>query len=190
MRHTVGVLALQGAFAKHAEKLVKLGARVVEVVRPSHLVACDALVMPGGESTVMMKHLLASGLYQAIQQFGASKPVLGTCAGAILLSREVIGHPMQPLNLLDIAVTRNAYGRQIESFRHTLTLSVPPGKPKNITGFFIRAPKITRVGPSVEVLATHANMPVFVRQGCVYAATFHPELTDEDHLHALFLKSI
>lgn len=169
-----GVLALQGDFAAHANAL----GSAVEVRRADEIDTLDALVIPGGESTTMLKLLASSGIEAAVRRLVArGGTVFGTCAGAILLAKNVT-NPAQPSwGLIDIDVERNAYGRQIDSFETTLD---PP-----YTALFIRAPRIRRVGPGVEVLARFEGEPVLVREGRVYAATFHPELTADRRVHAL-----
>ena len=186
----IGVLALQGAFDVHARRLAALGAATTLVRRPSQLDDLDALVIPGGESTTFLKHLERAGFYDTLNAFVHSKPVFGTCAGCILLAKEVC-NPAQPsFGVLDIAVERNAYGRQNDSAILTSETTLPGGPLEMV---FIRAPRITRVGPAVETLATReatgniAASPTLIRQGRLLAATFHPELTDDTRVHQLFL---
>lgn len=188
---TVGVLALQGAFARHIETLHRLGLSAIEVRTPAHLDAVDALVLPGGESSTMSKLLVSQGLTEPLaERLDASMPTLGTCAGMILLATEVLDGiaGQRSFGALDIAVRRNGYGRQIDSFEADLQIADLEGEP--FTAVFIRAPVVTRIGPSVEVLATARETPVLVRQGCVMASSFHPELTDDDRLHQLFVDTI
>ena len=186
----VGVLALQGAFAAHAEILARLGTEVREVRTPVDLDAVEALVMPGGESTTMSRLLTTSGLFDALaSRLDAGLPVFGTCAGMILLSRGVLdGRPDQrSFGAIDIDVRRNAYGRQVDSFEADLMVS---GLDLPFHAVFIRAPLITRLGAGVEVLAEHDGDPVLVRERAVTVASFHPELAGDDRLHELFLSNI
>ncbi len=188
---TVGVLALQGAFARHIETLERLGVGATEVRTPSHLDAVDALVIPGGESSTMSKLLVSQRLADPLaERLEASMPTFGTCAGMILLATDVLDGIVGQLSFgaLDIVVRRNGYGRQIDSFEADLEIDDLEGDA--FTAVFIRAPVVTSVGPSVEVLATARDTPVLVRQGCVLASSFHPELTDDDRLHRLFVDSI
>jgi pyridoxal 5'-phosphate synthase pdxT subunit len=183
----IGVLALQGGFAKHAQMLKSLGAKVIEVRKPSDLTECDALVIPGGESTTMFKQIKFIDLTKALSEFAQKKPVFGTCAGLILISENVIGSPMQPFKILDVDVERNAFGRQAESFAASLTLELKSGHLEQVPAVFIRAPRIRRIGENVQVLARFENEPVLVRQGHHLGATFHPELTSSQAIHAYFL---
>jgi 5'-phosphate synthase pdxT subunit len=186
----VGVLALQGAFAAHAEVLTRLGADVREVRVPADLNEVAALIMPGGESTTMSQLLESSGLFDALSdRLSDGFRVFGTCAGMILLARTVIGgRPDQrSFGAIDISVERNAYGRQVDSFEVELEVS---GLDDPFPAVFIRAPRICELGPAVETLAVHEGSPVLVRQGTVLAASFHPELTGDGRLHALFLESL
>lgn len=185
---TVGVLALQGDYARHAEALRAAGEAVALVDDAVALAACDALVLPGGESTTLLRLLGATGLRAPLERFVAERPVLGTCAGLILLARELTGGgrvPAPPLGALDVVVERNAYGRQIDSFADAVDLVAIGGGP--FPGVFIRAPRIRRVGPGVEVTVTHKGEPVGVRQGRLLGLCFHPELTDDLRLHRYFL---
>ncbi len=182
---TIGVLAIQGDFDAHRRRLEELGATVALVRKPNDLDAVDALVIPGGESTTFLRFLERDGFLEKLREFTRSKPVLGTCAGAILLAREVIGPPQPSLDALDIRVCRNAYGRQLESSIRTGS-TILPGGPMEMV--FIRAPRIERVGGDVEILATEGRDPVWVRRGRVMAATFHPELSDDTRVHAAFLE--
>lgn len=186
----IGVLALQGAFAKHAEMLHSLGAQVIEVRKPADLLICDALVIPGGESTTMMKHMHFIDFLEVFRQFSAKKPVFGTCAGLILMSSQVLGDNIHPFQLLDVDVERNAFGRQVESFHTDLEFSFKIGHVKQISAVFIRAPRIHRVGKDVKVLAALNEEPVLVRQGLHLGASFHPELTGDSSIHAYFLSLV
>jgi 5'-phosphate synthase pdxT subunit len=181
---TIGVLALQGAFEVHARRLAELGAIATLVRRPDELAALDALVIPGGESTTFLKHLEREGFYDTLNTFVHTKPVFGTCAGCILLAKEVTNPPQASFGVLDIAVERNAYGRQNDSAIITADTALPGGPLEMV---FIRAPRITRVGPAIETLATRDGSPTLIRQGRLLAATFHPELTDDTRVHQLFL---
>jgi len=177
----IGVLALQGDFDAHRKRLEELGAQVVLVKKPSQLDEIDGLIIPGGESSTFLK-LLGKAGFAELKEFVRMKPTFGTCAGAILLAKEVENPAQTGLGALDIGIRRNAYGRQLESsIREGLFLGTP------IEMVFIRAPKIERLGPQVEVLATQGNDPVVVRQGKTMAATFHPELTDDTRVHQSFL---
>jgi 5'-phosphate synthase pdxT subunit len=179
----IGVLALQGDFDAHRRRLEELGAEVVLVKKPEQLDEIDGLVIPGGESGTFLK-LLGEGGFEKLKQFVHVKPTFGTCAGAILLANEVENPKQSGLCAIDIRIRRNAYGRQIDS-------SIREGRfgKEPLEMVFIRAPKIERVGPDVDVIATEGmgNDPVAVRQGRVMAATFHPELSDDTRIHQSFL---
>jgi pyridoxal 5'-phosphate synthase pdxT subunit len=180
----IGVLAIQGDYAAHAEALADAGATPVEVRKPAELDDLDGLILPGGESTTMLKFLEKGGFFEALQSYCAARPVFGTCAGAILMAREV-AHPTQrSLGVLDAVVERNAYGRQIDSAILEAETSLAGGKLEMV---FIRAPRITRVGDAVEVLARRDGFPALVRQGRVMAATFHPELSRDRRVHQAFV---
>ena len=186
----IGVLALQGDFALHARALARCGAHVVEVRKPEQLEGLDGLVMPGGESTTLLKLMEAWGFVPALEKFHAGgRPIFGTCAGLIVTAREVSNPAQFSLGLIDVAVERNAYGRQRESFEAAghATLS---GRRVPIEMVFIRAPRIRRVGPGVDTLATHHGEPVMARQGSVLVATFHPELTDDPTVHEYFCRMV
>jgi 5'-phosphate synthase pdxT subunit len=182
----IGVLALQGDFALHARALARCGVEPVEVRKPEALDEVQGLIIPGGESTTLLKLMGAWDFAPALEKFhGAGRPIFGTCAGCILLAREV-ENPRQPsLGFIDIAVERNAYGRQRESFEARGEVSLG-GRTVPLEMVFIRAPRIRRVGPGVEVLARHGPDPVLTRQGTVLAGTFHPELTDDPTVHEYF----
>jgi 5'-phosphate synthase pdxT subunit len=171
----IGVLAVQGNFREHAAMLRRLGADVVEVRLPQQLEGLDGLVVPGGESTTFMRLMRLYGLDEALRSFAG--PVFGTCAGMIVLDRN-------HLDLLDVEVERNAYGRQLASFEADLRL---PGEDEPLRGVFIRAPRVLEAGPGVEVLAEHDGYPVLARQGRFLVASFHPELTDDTRVHQRFL---
>jgi len=180
----IGVLALQGAYDAHARALAAVGAEPRLVRRADQLAGIDGLIIPGGESTTFLKHLERDGFFDVLNTFVRDKPVFGTCAGVILLAKDVLNPAQASLGALDIAVERNAYGRQIDS---TILLepSTLPGGP--IEMVFIRAPRITRTGPGVEVLARRDESPVLIRQGHILAATFHPELSSDTRVHQFFL---
>lgn len=184
----VGILALQGDVAEHASALVDCGAHVVEVRRPDHLAGLDGLVLPGGESTTVSMMLERSGLFDPLaERLAEGMPALGTCAGMILLARDVLdGRPDQrSFAALDIGVRRNAFGRQAQSFESSVAVAGLAGHP--FDAVFIRAPVVERVGEAVEVLATVDGRAVLCRQGVVLAAAFHPELSADLRLHRLFL---
>lgn len=183
----IGVLALQGAFDAHAAMLRSLGADVVMVRRPEQLGEIDALVIPGGESTTFLKHLERGGFFEALREFVKVKPAFGTCAGTILLAKEVTHPAQESLGALDVTVARNAYGRQNES-RILEARSTLEGGP--IEMVYIRAPQITRIGSGVETLADREGSPTLVRQGHLLAATFHPELSNDTRVHRLFLDMV
>ena len=190
----IGVLALQGDFDAHRRRLEELGAEVVLVKKPEQLDEVDGLVIPGGESGTFLKLLGEEG-FEKLKQFVRLKPTFGTCAGAILLATEVENPKQAGLGAIDIAIRRNAYGRQLDSsIREGKFLSALNGKLTNspLEMVFIRAPKIERIGPAVQVIATEGkeNVPVAVRQGKVMAATFHPELSDDVRIHQAFLDLI
>ncbi|HZA60838.1 MAG TPA: pyridoxal 5'-phosphate synthase glutaminase subunit PdxT [Actinomycetota bacterium] len=181
-----GVLALQGDFREHAVVLGDLGATPVLVRTPAELDTVECLAIPGGESTAIAKLARSRGLVQPIRERATGgMPILGTCAGMIVLAAEVEGGPPL-LELMDIAVTRNAYGRQVDSFE----ADVDVRGLGSVRGVFIRAPVVRRVGPSVEVLSEHAGEPVVCRQGSLVAAAFHPELVGEDALHRAMLELV
>lgn len=182
----IGVLALQGDFAAHRRRLEELGAEVVEVRKPEQLDEIDGLVIPGGESSTFLK-LLGEHGFQKLSDFVHSKPVFGTCAGSILLAKEVENPSQKGLGALDITIRRNAYGRQIDSSIEHLATKLGPEPLEQV---YIRAPRIERTGPGVEVLAERDGHPVLVRQGSVMAATFHPELSEDARVHAEFLKLV
>ncbi len=176
-RMKIGVLAVQGNFREHLAMLRRLGAEAVEVRKPEQLEGLDGLVVPGGESTTFMRLMRLYGLDEAIRAFRG--PILGTCAGMIVLDRDHLG-------LIDVEVDRNAYGRQLASFEADLSLA---GESSPLRGVFIRAPRVRATG-DVEVLAEHEGRPVLVRDGRILVASFHPELTEDTRVHELFLDAV
>jgi pyridoxal 5'-phosphate synthase pdxT subunit len=187
----VGVLSLQGDFACHRASLESLGVETRRVTLPVDLDGLDAMVLPGGESTTMQRLLSATGLRAPLESFVRERPVLGTCAGVILLGREAEYLPAPPFGVLDVAVDRNAYGRQIDSFHAELEAPVVGGA---FHGVFIRAPRLRRVGPTVEVVARRGpdgqGEPVGVRSGRIVGLCFHPELTSDLRFHRWFLTEV
>jgi len=180
----LGVLAIQGNFEAHAKAFSEAGAEMFEVRTKADLEAADALVLPGGESTTMLKLLHEEGLWEALREACLSKPVFATCAGAILLAKDV-HHPEQAsLGLVDIGVERNAYGRQV----HSTVVQITTGEGQALEAVFIRAPIIRRVGEGVRVLARYEGDPVLVEQDHYLVATFHPELTKDRSLQRFFLE--
>ena len=184
---TIGVLALQGDVREHRRALERLGARTREVRKPRDLEGLDGLVLPGGESTAIARLLHESGLWDELRERGHEGfPMYGTCAGLILLAREILEDRPEGLGLMDITVDRNAYGRQVDSFEADIEIEgIGP-----FHAVFIRAPKVVRCGPDVEVLAEYDGSPVLVQQGRLLASTFHPELTDDPRVHEHFLKLV
>jgi pyridoxal 5'-phosphate synthase pdxT subunit len=174
----IGILAVQGDFREHAAVLRRLGAEPVEVRKAEQLADIDGLVIPGGESTAITRLIRIYGLEEALKRF--ERPVFGTCAGMILLDRDHLG-------LVDVSVSRNAYGRQVASFEADLELA---GDERPLRGVFIRAPRVTEAGPDVEVLAEHDDTPVLLRDGRFLVASFHPELTDDTRVHERFLQLV
>jgi len=186
-RPRIGVLAIQGDFAAHAQALREAGADALEVRTPAQLEGLDGLILPGGESTTFLKFLERDGLLESLQRFVEQKPVFGTCAGCILLARNVSHPAQQSLAVMDISVERNAYGRQIDSAIQTGETRLPGGPLEMV---YIRAPRIASVGQGVEVLAERDGFPVLVRQGKLLAATFHPELSSDRRVHQLFVDMV
>jgi 5'-phosphate synthase pdxT subunit len=181
---TIGVLALQGAYEAHAVTLRSLGATPKLVRLPADLEELDGLIMPGGESTTMLKFLERNNFFDILKSFVRTTPTFGTCAGVILLAKDVTNPVQKSLEALDVTVERNAYGRQIDSAILNAESKLPGGALEMV---FIRAPRITRVGANVETLATREDHPVLVRQDHILAATFHPELGHDTRVHQLFL---
>jgi pyridoxal 5'-phosphate synthase pdxT subunit len=184
---TIGVLALQGDYDAHRQTLNRLGVETVLVRKPEELDGIDGLVIPGGESSTFLKFLEREGFLNKLRDFVSQKPSFGTCAGAILLAKDVVNPKQASLGVLDIAIERNAYGRQIDSSIMTAptTLDGPP-----LEMVFIRAPRIERVGKQVQVLAERDGHPVLVREGKILAATFHPELSNDSRVHELFVETV
>jgi 5'-phosphate synthase pdxT subunit len=183
----IGVLGLQGDYAAHAALLRSLGREPRDVRRCRDLDSLEALVIPGGESSTLLKLMADEPWFEELRSFhGRGGFLLGTCAGAILLAREVRGPAQPSLGLLDATLDRNAYGRQLDSFEADLVVA---GVKAPVTAAFIRAPRFTALGPEVEVLARHDGIPVLVRDGRVLAATFHPEITGDPSVHRLFLEA-
>jgi len=184
----IGVLALQGAFIEHEKMLRALGAEPIKVRLPEHLGGLDGLIIPGGESTTIGKLATDFGLMEPLREFAAARPTWGTCAGLIFLARDV-GRSQPLLGLMDVAVERNAFGRQVDSFESDLQVPVLGERP--FPAVFIRAPSIEKVGPGVEVLARLADdRVVAARQGHLLVTAFHPELTGDDRFHRLFLEMV
>lgn len=183
----IGVLAIQGDYAAHAAALAEVGAEPVEVRRPEQLGGLDGLVLPGGESTTMLKFLEKDGFFETLEAYCGRYPVFGTCAGSILLASEVTHPAQRSLGVLDMTVERNAYGRQIDSAILEAETALEGGPLEMV---FIRAPRIARVGDGVEVLARRDAAPTLVRQGRVMAATFHPELSSDRRVHQAFVETV
>ena len=182
----IGVLALQGDFDLHAKALARCGVQAIEVRKPEQLADVDGLIIPGGESTTLLKLMDAWGFVPALEKFHTEgRPIFGTCAGLILLARDVENPSQFSLGLIDVGVERNAYGRQRESFEAHGTATID-GRATPVEMVFIRAPRIRRVGPAVDTLATWKDEPVMAREGSVLVATFHPELTDDPTVHDYF----
>lgn len=185
----IGVLALQGDFDAHRKRLEELGAEVVLVKKPEQFDDIDGLIIPGGESGTFLKLLGGAG-FEKLKEFVRLKPTFGTCAGAILLAKNVENPRQDGLDALDITIRRNAYGRQIDSSIRQGRLLLNNSQSSPLEMVFIRAPKIERIGPGVEVIATEGNDPVAVRQGQVMVSTFHPELSDDSRVHQIFVEMV
>ncbi len=181
----IGVLGLQGAYAKHLAVLQQLNVQAVDVRKPGDLEECHGLIIPGGESTTMTKLINEIDMHDALLKFSVDRPVFGTCAGMILMAAKVDDGRVKTLNLLDIEVERNAYGRQIDSFIDELDVTTN-GQAFSMRGVFIRAPRIKNMGDGVEVLASVNGEPVLIQEGHHMAAAFHPELTGETRIHNYF----
>ena len=186
----IGVLALQGDFALHGKALDRVGVESAEVRTPEELDAVDGLIVPGGESTTLLKLMDAGRFVPALEKFHADgRPIFGTCAGLIVLAREVLNPKQFSLGLIDVTVERNAYGRQKESFEAEGETTLE-GQPRSLNMVFIRAPRIRRLGPRVVSLASHRGDCVMAREGTVLVATFHPELTDDPTIHRHFTEMV
>ena len=185
----IGILAVQGDFREHKRAVESLGAKTIEVRTPNELNETDGLIIPGGESTVISRLLRRWGRFEEIRSNAINGyPLFGTCAGMILLAKSLKGSQVKTLELMDITVRRNAYGRQIESFEAELKLS---GSIKDkVKGVFIRAPQIVRIGNEVEIISSYQDRPVIVRQENMLASSFHPELTDNSLVHKYFLEEL
>ena len=189
---TVGVLALQGAFSAHQRVLEQLGADTAQVRTPADLAGVDALIIPGGESTTMSRLLHTAGLFDPLaDRLNQGMPVFGTCAGMILLATDVLDgrSDQRSFGTIDLSVRRNGYGRQVDSFERDIDVEAPSFD-ESFHAVFIRAPKVERVGAGVQVLSSLDGAPVLVRHGPVLVASFHPELTDDPRLHAVFLDMV
>jgi len=189
-RPRIGVLALQGAFREHLRMLAELGAPAREVRVPGDLEGLEGLVIPGGESTTMGLLMETGGLLAPLREFVVKHPVLGTCAGLIMLARETVDGEQPLLGVMDVTVRRNAFGRQNRSFEGSVELSLNPDSCEGFHGIFIRAPWVERAGPDVEVIARLDDRIVGVRQDRMIGVAFHPELGHDTRLHAYFLESV
>jgi len=192
MTKPVGLLTLQGDYDKHRQAFASLGQETFDVRRPGELDRVSCLVIPGGESTTLTRLVDRVGLRNPILEFAAHKPVMGTCAGLIMLARRLTGekhsdYGVEPFGLLDCTVIRNGYGRQIDSFTAPLVIRGLDRSTDPFPAVFIRAPRITAVGPEVEVVASFRDEPVVIRQGRLLGVAFHPELTDDLRIHRAFL---
>jgi len=185
----IGVLALQGDFERHQASLARLKVESIQIRTPRDLDECQGLIMPGGESTTLVKLLKESGLYPVIPGFAEDHPVFGTCAGLILMAREVTNISVESFGLLDVSVARNAYGRQIDSFIDLMDIYLN-GKEDHFEGVFIRAPKIVKIGEGVNVLGRHDKEIVFVENGHHLGSTFHPELSRSTLIHKYFVEKV
>ena len=184
---SIGVLALQGDYARHEALLNSIGVKTLQIRKPEQLEKCSGLILPGGESTTLTKLMDKYGFFGPLRDFAKQRPVMGTCAGLIMLSSKVDDPRVSPLGLIPMTAERNAYGRQIDSFAAPLHLSFLEGG--SFRGVFIRAPKIAAVDSAVEVLAVWEDSPIMVRYGNAVALSFHPELTDDSRVHRYFLES-
>jgi 5'-phosphate synthase pdxT subunit len=183
----IGVLAIQGDYAAHADALAEVGAAPQEIRKPEQLAGLHGLILPGGESTTILRFLDKHGFFESLREYSATHPVFGTCAGAILLSREVRSPAQRSMGILDAVVERNAYGRQIDSAILTADTTLPGGPLEMV---FIRAPRIVEIGPGVQVLALRDGFPALVRQNHIMAATFRPELSVDRRVHKLFVEIV
>jgi len=192
MRKPVGLLTLQGDYEKHDQAFRALGRRTLGVRRPAELAQVSSLVIPGGESTTLTRLVDRNGLREPLMAFAAGHPVMGTCAGLIMLSRALADerrgdYGVEPFGLLDCTVRRNAYGSQIDSFTAPVGIDCLDGSREPFAAVFIRAPRIVEVGPKAEVVINHGDEPVAIRQGHLFGLTFHPELTNDLRIHEAFL---
>jgi len=192
MAKPIGLLTLQGDYDKHRQAFRSLGRETFDVRRPGELAEVSCLVIPGGESTTLTRLMDRAGLREPLLDFAAGSPVMGTCAGLIMLASRLTGekrsdYGVEPLGLLDCTVIRNGYGRQIDSFTASLSLDRMDGSPDPFPAVFIRAPRITAVGPDTEVVVSYNDEPVVIRQGRLLGIAFHPELTNDLRVHRAFL---
>lgn len=185
----IGILALQGDFERHQVLITNLNVDSLQVRQPHDLEQCQGLIIPGGESTTLIKLIKETGLFQLIPKFGEKYPIFGTCAGLILLAKEVVNNPVESFGLIDVTVERNAYGRQINSFIGGVDLELN-GKAQKLEGVFIRAPKIVKIGEGVKILGKYYNEIVIVEKDKHLASTFHPELSDSRLIHQYFLGKV
>ncbi len=186
---TIGILAVQGDFELHQRMLSKLGVESVLVRNPEQLKKCDGLIIPGGESTTFIKLLKANDLDKAIKDFGKKKQVMGTCAGLISIARKVNNFSMETLNLIDVEVARNAYGRQIDSFIDSIDVDIN-GQRSPFEGVFIRAPKIEKLGEGIKPIGFHKGNIVLAESSNILVATFHPELSEDTRIQQHFIEKI
>ena len=184
----IGVLALQGSFLKHEKILKTLNVNTIQIRKPEQLKNCDALIIPGGESTTLIKLIDIYNFRDAFSEFATTKPIMGTCAGAIILSKDANDSRINPLGLIDIETKRNAYGRQVHSFSQDIKIEEINSDP--FEAIFIRAPKIETIGESVQVLAKFKEEPIMVQSKNILALSFHPELTNDNRIHEYFLKKL
>jgi len=185
MKKTIGVLGVQGDFAMHQKSLRKLGVSAPNIRYAEELAACDGLVIPGGESTTFVNLLKKTGLFQVLLDFNRDKPIMGTCAGLIMLSTHLVNDDIETLGLIEMDVERNGYGRQVDSFIDDVRIE---GMEKPVEGFFIRAPRIKSMGEGVKALGWHRDEVVMAANEKVLALTFHPELTSDTAVHRYFLE--
>jgi len=185
----IGILAVQGDFEKHQHIVKSLGHETLLVKTQQELAASDALIIPGGESTTLTKLFAKHDLEQALIEYAGQKPVFGTCAGLIVLSKKALNHPVKTLGLINVTAARNAYGRQVDSFIDDIEINFGE-KPFSFEGVFIRAPKIIEIGDNVKVLGKHNDDIVLAQSGNILIATFHPELTDDARIHKYFIDKV
>ncbi len=185
----IGILALQGDFEKHRQVISRIGCESILVRTKAELDSVAGLIIPGGESTTLTNLMKKHGLWEEMLVFGRQRPIFGTCAGLIVLAKHVVNNHVETLELIDLTVARNAYGRQVDSFIDDLRLNLN-GHPENLEGVFIRAPKIVSIGEKVTPLAWHKEDWVMVESGNIMVATFHPELTDDTRVHEYFMRKV